>query len=56
MGMSPAPTLANLFVAINKHKHILLFILTVVMYFCQLIDDDARIDFMIQTLLWMRTT
>jgi hypothetical protein len=34
IGMSPAPTLANLFVAIYKDEHILPFILTVVKCLC----------------------
>ena len=39
MGVYPAPTLANLFVAICEDEHILPFIPTVVKYLCRFIND-----------------
>ncbi len=39
MGMSPAPTIANLFVAIYETTHVLPYIPQVVLYLCHFIDD-----------------
>ncbi len=41
MGMSPAPTIANLFVAIYKTTHVLPYIPQVVLYLCRFIDDGV---------------
>ncbi len=38
MGMSPAPTIANLYVAIYEHSHVLPYIPRVVLYLCRFID------------------
>ena len=43
MGMSPAPTLANLFVAIYEKDHVLQYTPTVVQYLRQFIDDGFGI-------------
>jgi hypothetical protein len=40
MGMSPAPTIANLFMAIHENTHVLPYIPQVVLYLCRFIDDD----------------
>jgi len=39
MGMSPAPTIANLYVAIYEEMHVLNFIPSTVRYLCRFIDD-----------------
>ena len=43
MGMSPAPTIANLFVAIHEQLYILQYLRTFLMWLCQYIDDDFGI-------------
>jgi hypothetical protein len=43
MGMSPVPTLANLFVAIYEHDHVLQYIPAMVKYRCRFIDDGFGI-------------
>jgi hypothetical protein len=43
MGMSPAPTIANLYVAIYEQFHILQYIPQVVLYLCCFIDDGLGI-------------
>ncbi len=43
MGMSPAPTIANLFVAIYKKTHVLQYVPHVVLYLCCFIDDGIGI-------------
>ena len=43
MGMSPAPPLANLFMAIYEAKHVLPFIPSVVKYLHRFIDDGVGI-------------
>ena len=43
MGMSPAPTIANLFVAIYEEEHVLPFIPLVVKYLCRFINDGFGI-------------
>ncbi len=54
IGMSPAPTLANLFVAIYKDEHILPFIPTVLSTCVALSTMGLASGFMTQTLLLMR--
>jgi hypothetical protein len=39
MGMLPAPTIANLFMAIYENTHVLLYIQQVVLYLRRFIDD-----------------
>jgi hypothetical protein len=39
MGMSPAPTIANLYVAINEEMHVLNFVPSTVRYLRRFIDD-----------------
>jgi hypothetical protein len=43
MGMSPAPTIANLFVAIYDKIHVLQYVPQVVLYLRCLIDDGIGI-------------
>ncbi len=43
MGMSPAPTIANLYVAIYEQSHVLQYIPQVVLYLCRFIDDGLGI-------------
>jgi hypothetical protein len=43
MGMSPAPTTANLFMAIYDTTHVLSYIPQVVLYFCRFIDDGVGV-------------
>ncbi len=43
MGMSPAPTITNLYVAIYEQSHILQYIPQVVLYLCRFIDDGLGI-------------
>ncbi len=43
MGMLPAPTIANLYVAIYQHSHVLPYIPQVVLYLCRFIDNGLGI-------------
>jgi hypothetical protein len=43
MGMLPAPTIANLYVAIYEHSHVLPYIPRVVLYFCRFINNGLGI-------------
>jgi hypothetical protein len=43
MGMSPAPTIANLFMAIYENTHVLQYVPNVVLYLCRFIDDGIGI-------------
>jgi hypothetical protein len=43
MGMSPAPTIANLFVAMYKKNHVLQYVPHVVLYLCCFINDGIGI-------------
>ncbi len=43
MGMSPAPTIANLFVAIYEKTHVLQYVPHVVLYLCHFIIDGIGI-------------
>ena len=43
IGMSPAPAIANLFVAIYETTHVLPYIPQVVLYLCHFIDDDVGV-------------
>ena len=43
MGMSPAPTIANLFVAIYETTHVIPYIPQVMLYLCRFIDDGVGV-------------
>jgi hypothetical protein len=43
MGMSPAPTIANLYVAIYMEMHVLQYFPTTVLYLCCFIDDGLGV-------------
>ena len=56
MGMSPAPTIANSYMAIYEQSHVLQYIPQVVLYLCRFIDDGLGIGYMTQTPKLMRRT
>ena len=56
MGMSPAPTIANLYVAIYEESHVLKFLPSPVLYLCRLSTTDSEYGYTTQTRWLMRGT